>query len=334
MSRSCFDDGLARLAQPECLVRLVPNLPIEADDAVPIAFYGLNARELRLRREHLLLQLQLARAADVTVVHCADVEDLASLGTETFRCLHPFTADTRWTPLGTRLALGTVSLTLKHMIAMKDMLTRGLPHAVVLEDDAILAHDFNSALSALLSVVPHDAHILHVGSYHRCRGRFSAYRRANTTWIVGTVGQVYFARGARRLIGPVVGPPDVQFSSQQLPISAPSPTYVPSEYLVWPAAIELGLGSGTHSAPQPGTSMAPTRPSKYSSGQRARNAIVHEVREAWERAAAAASAQAQMDMNCSTMMKYARLAHLRADNWTRFRERWRGLSREARSHFY
>jgi len=259
---SCdFVEQLTRLVQPSCMVRTAagPGSPhTQIEDA---AFYGLNARRLPRRRQHLLEQLRLAGATDVTLVHCADSDDVRALTPATRDCLHPYTVATPWTRPDTgEMGWGTVSLALKHMIAMHDMLARRLPRAVVLEDDAFLVSNFKAELRSLLLHVPSDAYILHLGSYRRCLHRFGhadglalplvasgsnakgarrpaddrthatcydcVHRRDNQSGVVGTIGQVYYARGAKLLLRPVIAPSDVLFSMQRAPVLAPSPTCV------------------------------------------------------------------------------------------------------------
>ena len=262
---SCFAKHFASLVDPGCMLRL----PSTASASAGISIYVINARRLHERRKYVLTQLkQVASTSDTTIVLCADTEDIRKLPLRAFCCLHPFTLATRY--VDGPMADGTVSLALKHMIAMKDMLARNLPLAVVLEDDATLVPNFTAALGALLAAVPEDANMLHLGSYRRCDDRFGhdelklptvaprhnatrsevcfhcVHRRQNASGIVGAVGLVHYARGARQLIGPVVAPADVHFSMQAAPMFAPSPTYGPADFLVWPAAKELGLGKATH----------------------------------------------------------------------------------------
>lgn len=310
----CFSAQLAALVHPGCLNRLAFRTPST------IPYYGLNARRLTQRRRHLETQLRLAGASDVTLVHCADADAVAALPASKFRCIHPHTTPTLHS--GQNMTVGTISLALKHMIAMKDMLDRRRPLAVVLEDDAMLLPNFAAALHSLLAGVPADAHIVHLGSYSRCRQRFGqelrlplatarshmhaqgrsakcdgcVYRRSNMTGIVGTVGQVYFPRGAHRLIGPIVAPADVLFTLQRPPINAPSPTYGPGEYLVWPAPIEMGLEAATHSA----TVVPDAAPEAHGEG-----ATKSRLKARLEAAAreGRANAIAQASMNCTQVRR-------------------------------
>ena len=140
---------------------------------------------------------------------------------------------------------------------------------------------FTAKLSMLLDRVPSDAFLTHLGSYRRCHQRFGhnelqlpqvaagitlrdgmcfgcVHRRSNMSGIIGTIGHVVHARGGRRLITPVIAPADVLFSMQRPPVHAPSPSYGPTDFLVWPAPVELGLERATHlSAPRVGATASP-----------------------------------------------------------------------------
>ena len=101
-----------------------------------IPTYVANTRRLRKRRQHILAQLTSVGAADVTIVHCADAEAIASLPLATYQTLHPQYTRTAWSPQGReRLPNGTLSLALKHRLAHWDMWRRRLRHGLVIEDD-------------------------------------------------------------------------------------------------------------------------------------------------------------------------------------------------------
>jgi len=118
----CFWTHFVDLVHPSCMVRLRRQPP-----STGMRYYVLNARRLLHRRQHVLAQLDLfvSDATDVTLVHCADADELFALPAAALSCLSPFTLSTPFTKSREGFAIGTRSLALKHMIAMHDMLSRG-----------------------------------------------------------------------------------------------------------------------------------------------------------------------------------------------------------------
>lgn len=228
-----------------------------------IPFYILNTPALVERRDSVLGQLRKHGAADMTFVHCANRQDVASLTEHDISCLHPSMAPTRWTHVQPELATGTLSLAVKHFLAMYDMLQRHLLFAAVLEDDALLHPRFGTELISALPEIPEDAYLYFLGSYSKVYGTFRGghrdakwprvtqaktemYVRNNATGILGGLGYIVFERGARALIRPIVAPADIMISLQEPPLYAPGPVYGGGDYIVWPHPDFQGKKAGTH----------------------------------------------------------------------------------------
>ena len=169
------------------------------------------------------------------------------------------------------LSNGTLSLALKHRLAHWDIYRRQLPAALVVEDDALLAHDLWQRLAQYRA--PVDADLFFLGSYSQNqspRMTLSAARAVagssptvhcraagdGEPYILGTVAYVVFARGAAALQRPVVAEADVDLSllatsrphcatgghlsraaaSFRCAVAAPPRQCGPSQWLVWPSA--------------------------------------------------------------------------------------------------
>ena len=90
-----YGDALASgLVQPHFVVdgegidEPIASLPV----------YVAHASRLRHRRRFVRTQLRALGAPDVTMVLCADAEEVARLTVAQRRCLHPVYARTRWSP--------------------------------------------------------------------------------------------------------------------------------------------------------------------------------------------------------------------------------------------
>ena len=241
-----------------------------------LPFYVLHVPWQKTREELMFKGLASRHVGvlDVTVVLCANGGDIQALSPTNRVCLHPYMAYTRWNKESDRLANGTLSLAVKHMLACYDMLVRHLPAAVVLENDATFIKSFNQHVVSLLARVPLDAQLLYLGSYTQgptsannefvhlpfaegqnlsARTELLLHVRRNSSSIVGTVAYVVFERGARWLIQPQIAPADIMMSYQQPPINAPEPVYGPNHYIVRQLSrMETGLlpkseRGGTHS---------------------------------------------------------------------------------------
>ena len=241
-----------------------------ASHTLPV--YVAHARALKKRRQHIESQLQRCGAPDVTFVLCGDANVVRGLNPRLYRCLHPSYTRTDWSRPGvSHLPNGTLSLALKHRLAHADALRRGLPAALILEDDAVLPAGFWVALTQALRPIPSDASLYFVGSYSRSTNpkltlsnsplvhrdavddpstAVSLHRRLNGTdapkpHILGTVAYVLFARGARHLgVQPIRAEADVDLSlltptsrcgatSPHCAVAAPPAQYGPSRWLAW-----------------------------------------------------------------------------------------------------
>ena len=96
-SQDCFLPTLRSLARPACLERLtlqnggawnvLPSAP---------AVYVLSAPELAERRARVVAQLGELEVVDVTLVGCANRDDLVAMDAARQRCLCPELLVTRW----------------------------------------------------------------------------------------------------------------------------------------------------------------------------------------------------------------------------------------------
>lgn len=236
----CIEPALSRLLERTgCLERL--SLPIPAQAWKPVMLspvYLLHVPQLELRRRRMLRQLTLIGAPDLTLIGCANREDVEQLSAVDRTCLHPRYVVTHWSSRSApHLSNGTLSLALKHQCAYLDIVRRRLAAALILEDDAVLPQGMWAKLASY--AIPADAHIFFAGSYSQNpRGgsllhedvssqrstvdaaqpaplvhvRSSRGRNGTRPAIVGSNAYVVFLEGARLLLQPVLAETDVQLS--------------------------------------------------------------------------------------------------------------------------
>ena len=95
---SCLPAALEALTHGGCMERASF---LQDSDSQPIAslpVYVAHAGRLRRRRRFVRAQLRALGAPDVTMVLCADAEEVARLTVTQRRCLHPDYARTRCRP--------------------------------------------------------------------------------------------------------------------------------------------------------------------------------------------------------------------------------------------
>ena len=159
------------------MVRAPPHAP-------PV--FVLTARHLLARRTHVVAMLaSVSLDDDVTMVLCADATEVRCLSAARLSCLHPTALRHNWHNASVAqgmLAPGTLSLALKHKLAVAEMLRRGLSAALVLEDDVVFRTDLWDVLHTPL---PADAEIAWLGSYRR----YTARSLWNHPWANGTRGE-------------------------------------------------------------------------------------------------------------------------------------------------
>ena len=239
-----FLSVFSSLHNSTCMIR-VPCVSIEH---IFIPIYILNTPALKERREKALSQL--TGFCDITLVHCLNGEDVVHFSNETLNVLHPNAAITKWSKSGTRLRPGTLSLALKHLLAIYDMLQRHVPVAAIVEDDIQFSANFETIIAKDLKDIPSDAKLYHFASYSRVHQTFSSFpkyksirRRENASWIIGGTGYIVFGPTASEFLTPIVAPWDVQFSLQTHPIFSPQPSFGGNEFAGWP---NPKLKGGTH----------------------------------------------------------------------------------------
>lgn len=239
-----YVDALARLAPDACLRResyvessvkpLLPHLPI----------YVLSVPSLKKRSHHMTKRLTAAQATDVTWVECANGDDVARFDAELRSCVHPEYVPHPWSRRGVSktttwaMANGTISLQLKHQIAVWDGLRRKLPAAMVLEDDSMVPPDLWQRLAAY-STLPKDVDVFYLGSYTSRANGFTLskepivsrstggsavvgaaiHRRTNGTQplLLGSNAYVVFAKAMPALLRPVRAEADVSLSLLDAP---------------------------------------------------------------------------------------------------------------------
>ena len=213
----CVEPTLSAMASTQCMVRA--SYPRSGGGGLALPVYVAHARRLHQRRAHLNEQLSSVGAPDVTLVLCADADEVASLDADAYRCVHPSYTRTSWSDARhARLPNATLSLALKHRLAHRDMHKRRLRAALVIEDDAVFGTDLPSQLSAYLRVLPADAALLFLGSYSRnpnprltlaelptvvesprLHRRLNGSASPGAPQILGTVAYVVTRRGAAML---------------------------------------------------------------------------------------------------------------------------------------
>ena len=129
---------------------------------VPLAAYVTAVPRLTARYEGIKRLLSAAGTTDVTMVTCANREDIEALPAERRHCLHPEYTATRWSSKAMRMPNGTLSLSVKHILSYRDLLRRDLHAILVLEDDAKLPSSIWSQLSRYH--LPCDADIFFVSA--------------------------------------------------------------------------------------------------------------------------------------------------------------------------
>ena len=138
----------------------------ETNAKFKLPIYVAHARHLHRRRQHIAEQLRTIGSTDVTYVLCADASDISALDPAVYHQLHPQYTRTAWSPAArARLPNGTLSLALKHRLAHVDIWSRGLPRALVIEDDAVLPPTLPDELARYIPIIPDDAALFFVGSY-------------------------------------------------------------------------------------------------------------------------------------------------------------------------
>jgi len=247
-------------------------MPVVPAPALPV--YMMHTPELGTRRQRLLRLLAVAGAPDLTLVGCANREDVGRLSADDRACLHPEYVATHWTrPAAAGLSNGTLSLGLKHQLAYHDILRRRLAAALVLEDDSTLPPDLWRQLAAYK--VPETAHLFYVGSYSAnprggslrdedavpgtepaVRVRTSLRRNGTRPAIVGSNAYVVFFAGATQLLQPVRAETDIQLS-----LLSPSPLCKRTPPTCYPAIGTHGCGDDVPRCPlaPPQRQYGPTR---------------------------------------------------------------------------
>ena len=249
-----YVSALASLVDDTCMWRsssldssrsLLPQIPI----------YVLSVPRLVARRAAMAQRLEAAMAHDVTWVDCANREDVVRFSPALRRCLHPEYIPHPWSrrpsvlPSGPSTVLwamanGTLSLQLKHQLAIWDSMRRKLPSALVLEDDATVPPSLWLQLAAY-NTLPKNVDVFYIGSYssradistlsseplirtsrgnssHNGRGAISSapvHRRTNGSQplLVGSNAYIIFAKAMEALLTPVRAEADVSLSLLDAP---------------------------------------------------------------------------------------------------------------------
>lgn len=244
MPAACFDSALARLSSG-CLHHrsfVHPDV-VQPLVSLHMPIYLLSVPWLESRLKQMEVRLTALGSPDVTLVWCANREDVEELSSESISCLHPRYITTKFSRKpsggeyfnaapdprsnGLQLLNGTLSLALKHKIAYRDMLQRRLRAALVLEDDATVPRTLWQTLSTYQ--VPLDADVFYCGSYSS-RATVATLRssaRVNGTAgppvmkrvpmdgnpIIGANAYIIFASGAKTMLQqPVLAEADIALS--------------------------------------------------------------------------------------------------------------------------
>lgn len=268
-----FATCLSSLIRVGCIQRL-PRAGAATAAAYPV--YALVSRNLPERWSRLQARLNLLGGDDIHLITCADRQDVDALSAAERRCLHPeYVVTRRWGHRALGLSNGTISLALKHQIAYSEVVRRGLPAALVVEDDAAVPPDLWRRVSEY--AMPADAAVFYLGSYSaNPRGGTlhtepalpgtspAVHRRRNGTepHIIGTLAYLVFQRGAKALLSPVRVEADLALSllgpsrpcGSPCPIRAPREQYGPRQWLVAPdpASRQNSHGSRLQSEVQTG----------------------------------------------------------------------------------
>ena len=231
---------LAALEHDGCFLRESLHSPTGRQPILPqLAIYVLSVPTLVRRMRRMRERLRALHSIDVTWVHCANRDDVISFSSQTRGCLHPEYVAHPWArrgdparPTAYAMANGTLSLALKHQLAVFHMARRKLPAAIVFEDDAMVPADLWRKLAEFR--VPNDADIFYLGSYSSRShvGSLNAeprvpsisdaggdvgpaiHRRRNgsSPLLIGTNAYVVFARAAAVLLRPVRAEADIWLS--------------------------------------------------------------------------------------------------------------------------
>ena len=160
---SCYASTLSRLVGGGACLRRESFGEAGVQPLLPqLAVYVLSVPALAQRARRMTQRLTAARVHDVTWVYCANRDHVAHFDAATRACIHPEYVQHPWSR-GAVMANGTLSLAIKHQIAARDIVQRGLPAAIVLEDDAIVPSDLWRRLALLET--PRDADVFYLGSY-------------------------------------------------------------------------------------------------------------------------------------------------------------------------
>jgi len=126
--------------------------------------YVVHSPHLVHRRRSILENLERLAISSVTLVACANRDDINALHSAERACIYSSTFNP-FDKRNTILQNGTISLALKHKIAYADIVQRRIERALVLEDDAYLPMDFWKTLSSFR--IPTNADIFYLGSYSK-----------------------------------------------------------------------------------------------------------------------------------------------------------------------
>lgn len=193
-----------------------------------LPFYIINTPTLTVRRNHAISELKKVGVIDITTVHCGNPEDFHNVS-----CIHNVNFKSR----------GTLSLAIKHLLSARDMQTRRLHAAAIVEDDIELVPHFADSIMYALRYTPIDARMFHFASYRKEYHHFrdvlkyakvpntTIYRRVNQTRFIGTTGYILFAPYLHEILCPIKAAYDIHFSQQMGTIQAPQPTYGSSKWL-------------------------------------------------------------------------------------------------------
>lgn len=184
---ACFNAVLRHLAStpPDCLMRAnyTANATSHPSPYSHFPVYVMHAPWLHARHAFMERQLQVLGAADVTWVLCSNRNEVDALSPSQRECAYPCVQLGRYYDMNATtgnpiwLTNGTISLALKHKLAAWDMHERGVRHALMLEDDAILPPLLWPSLH-YLARVPLHIDIFWMGSYSSRMNRRAQHHSA------------------------------------------------------------------------------------------------------------------------------------------------------------